>query len=228
MKIIKNSILFLLVVNGGTDMTGYEGDVREYVLSIVQELDPRAYVLLCEDSPDEMLYLTYESVQKTATVFPHPHNGRPCLKIGVDSQEPRDQTKFRIAHELSHYVLGHLQRGEKLSRWQEGLLSRGNELEADMYAIEAFGASRKAAIQWMEKRAIAEAMLRKGWDIKGWNMTKNILSDFLHPSHPTLPYRMFSLENSKRRYDPSLLSTIDWEDMIDDYNQANGSVCCIS
>ena len=81
-----------------------------YIMDLIKGLAPELYKLIIAVDPTGAGHIKRKYAETTAAVAPSFKDGLPEIDIGLELQKlPKNEARFTLAHELSHYVLGHFQ-----------------------------------------------------------------------------------------------------------------------
>lgn len=154
-------------------------DERKYILEIIKEFAPVLYQEIVTVDPSGADHIKSHS-GGGAAVNSSVKDGLPDILVGYNYLHlPKNELRAALAHELSHYVLGHFKelilthkalqkvatqefkKGKKVIGqlpFEESFssaYSRIKEFEADRFAVIEFGIPIDDAIAWAKDRALA-------------------------------------------------------------------------
>jgi hypothetical protein len=219
-----------------------EGELNERlkILEIIKKIAPSLYKKIeATDRTGKKHLIKSDEFTPFNIVTETADDGLPRMWFGsYPPQIPENELQFAIAHELSHYVLGHnkertflrfphkvlqkfeteeFKKGKKIigqlpfKQTFENAYFRNQELEADRSAIMEFGIPIDDAVAWFN-RYLA---LFKEHERKPEEKTK----ETFQRSHPFFSDRLNQIKDLKREVEIRRKPTmeINWEKLADEY-----------
>jgi len=193
----------------------YEQANRSELLDIIKSIDPHLYTFLIKHDPTGQEYIRINDESRNASVRTNRENGLPVFIISPTFLDlfTTSAKRFIIAHELSHYILGH--RFERAlypfthtgihakQTFLENAYSRVHEDEADRSAIMNFGIPLDEGI----------AALERSFEITGENALHNPHKQTFKQDHPLYVHRKQHLKSLRRELEArkALPKQIDWQ-----------------
>jgi predicted SprT family Zn-dependent metalloprotease len=218
-------------------------DEREQVLNFIKDYAPNLYEIMIKKDPSESSHV-YRYYQSGASAYFSYVDGLPTISVNPTiMQLPKDQRDFVLAHELAHYILGHIADNVRYKAVHTALVtkqkttpsfgkitfesafkqaySREQEYEADTFAVVELGAPIDAAIEYAKDQIAAQ---KEKQEEPSTRVKKE--SPF-EQSHPLWERRLQNLENLRREIELSQTRSpkpIDWKKLSEDYLQLSEEI----
>jgi len=198
---------------------------RLAVLEVIAKIAPALHTLITTFDPTGKNHIQNDINPMNASIAILISDGLPLFIIGnyfIDETDGEKQ--FTIAHELSHYVLGHITHKKGLPNETEedevrpGLLKinetfsnsqqRIREFEADRFAVLGFGIDVNDAIKYMQNEVIQDH-------------EHAVPKETFKRTHPLFSARLQQLQQLK--YDLEMghikaqIADINWEELASEY-----------
>lgn len=238
--------IFLEMYNDKEVIPPLTADQRESILKIIESLAPQLYTYIIKNDPTGLKHIKrpYHPSQDTRLflISSPKKNGLPIIYVGLDALNlPINEQRFALAHELGHYALGHVKRGQKqlikhpMLEKQQGTIEfkkgkkvtgqlpfektfknawqRSQEEEADRFAIVNLGVDIDDAI------ALAKRLLKAGKEYELDTPEKETFKS----THPLWSSRIEHLNELRReveiRKHRKEQEHVDWEKIHKTYLQ---------
>ena len=215
---------------------------RTAVLALIKSLAPELYQEIVAVDPTGKDHLKFDKYPTNASVSRSPKDDLPVITLGKNIlQDPQEEQRFIIGHELGHYALGHrdlshhkpihttlktvpdlpqdsaTERKNSRFKFEEAFCraySRENEYEADRFSILTMKTNSDAASSWFQKSTL-----------QAQSQNKSARHTFLN-THPQNHARIEHFESLSREVELQKArgekgAPINWKALIEKYKNSS-------